>query len=195
MHYPRTPEARGCGGFSAKTLGSKAAPYEDIIQKAAKRHGVSPALVKSVIAAESCYREMVVSYKGASGLMQLMPETAEELGVFDIFDPQENINAGTRYLSWLLRHYDGSITHAIAAYNAGAGRIGQGEPVTISFAETRGYIRTVLTHLTRLEKGKQGIADANLLLAGWEQTDLEYQAALRGETLASVPPEAVLAEG
>lgn len=84
VHYPRTSEARGCGGFSAKSLQEKAAPYEKMIQTSAKRYGVNPALVKSVMAAESCYREMVVSYKGASGLMQLMPETAAELGVMDI---------------------------------------------------------------------------------------------------------------
>lgn len=190
VHYQRTPELRSCGGLSTKTLNSKAAPYEDIIQKAAKRYTVNPALIKSVIAAESCYREMVVSYKGASGLMQLMPETAEELGVVDIFDPQENIHAGTRYLGWLLRQYNGSITHVIAAYNAGAGRIGQDEPVTIAFTETRGYIRNVLTNLTKLEKGKQPIQNAQLLLADWEQAELEYQAALRGETLASIQPEA-----
>lgn len=190
VHYPRTPEARSCGGFNAKTLQTKAAPYEDLIQKAAKCHGVDPALIKSVIAAESCYREMVVSYRGASGLMQLMPETADELGVVDIFDPAENINAGTRYLSWLLKHYNGSFTHAIAAYNAGAGRIMPGAPVTISFAETRGYINTVLTHLTKLEKGKQSITNAQLLLAGWGQAELEYQAALRGETLAVAEPQA-----
>ncbi|UOG90460.1 MAG: transglycosylase SLT domain-containing protein [Candidatus Thiothrix sulfatifontis] len=189
VHYPRTPDARGCGGFSAKTLQTKAAPYDDIIRQAAKRHGVNPALVKAVIAAESCYREMVVSYKGASGLMQLMPETAAELGVLDIFDPQENINAGTRYLSWLLRRYDGSVPHAIAAYNAGAGRIEQGAPITIAFTETRGYIRNVLTNLNKLEQGKKSIEDARLLLAGWEQTELEYQAALRGETLAVAEPE------
>ncbi len=189
VHYPRTPEARGCGGFSAKTLQTKAAPYDDIIRQSAKRHGVNPALVKAVIAAESCYREMVVSYKGASGLMQLMPETAAELGVLDIFDPQENINGGTRYLSWLLRRYDGSVPHAVAAYNAGAGRIAPGEPITIAFTETRGYIRNVLTNLTKLEQGKQSIEQARLLLAGWEQTELEYQAALRGETLAVVEPE------
>lgn len=189
VHYPRTPDARGCGGFSAKTLQTKAAPYDDIIRQAAKRHGVNPALVKAVIAAESCYREMVVSYKGASGLMQLMPETAAELGVLDIFDPQENINAGTRYLSWLLRRYDGSVPHAIAAYNAGAGRIEQGAPITITFTETRGYIRNVLTNLNKLEQGKKSIEDARLLLAGWERTELEYQAALRGETLAVAEPE------
>ncbi|UJS23685.1 transglycosylase SLT domain-containing protein [Thiothrix winogradskyi] len=189
VHYPRTPEARGCGGFSAKTLQTKAAPYEDMIKESAKRHGVNPALVKAVIAAESCYREMVVSYKGASGLMQLMPETAAELGVLDIFDPQENINGGTRYLSWLVRRYDGSVPHAIAAYNAGPGRITPGEPITITFTETRGYIHNVLTNLTKLEQGKKSVEQAHLLLAGWEQTELEYQAALRGETLAVAEPE------
>ena len=196
VHYPRTSEARGCGGFSAKSLQEKAAPYEKMIQASAKRYGVNPALVKSVMAAESCYREMVVSYKGASGLMQLMPETAAELGVMDIFDPQENINAGTRYLGWLLKRYNGSFTHTIAAYNAGPGRIEQGLPVTISFVETRGYIKTVLTNLTKLEKGKNSIEKAQFLLAGWGQSELEYQAALRGETLAvAEPPAEPLVEG
>lgn len=190
VHYQRTPEERSCAGLGSKALAAKAAAYEPIIQKAAKRHGVNPALVKSVIATESCYREMVVSYKGASGLMQLMPETAAELGVFDIFDPEENINAGTRYLSWLLRHYNGSVTHAIAAYNAGPGRVTQGEPVTIAFTETRGYIGKVLGGLTRLESGKKAIENAQLLLADWEQAELAYQAALQGETLAvAVTPD------
>ncbi|MFN3785860.1 MAG: transglycosylase SLT domain-containing protein [Thiothrix sp.] len=174
VHYPRPVEERNCAGLSRKALEAKAAVYEDLIQQAAKRHGVSSGLIKSVIAAESCYREMVVSPKGAAGLMQLMPETAEELGIFDIFDPAENINAGTRYLAWLIRRYNGSYTHAIAAYNAGPGRIEPNAPITISFAETRGYIRSVLTGLTRLEKNKQAIANAETLLAEWEQAELEY---------------------
>ncbi|MBU2003849.1 MAG: transglycosylase SLT domain-containing protein [Gammaproteobacteria bacterium] len=189
VHYPRTPDARSCGGFSAKTLSQKAAPYEAIIKQAAKRHGVNIALIKSVIAAESCYREMVVSPKGASGLMQLMPETAAELGVLDIFDPEENINAGTRYLGWLVRYYGGSVTHAIAAYNAGPGRITLGAPVTIEFTETRGYINTVLTHLTKLESNQKALQYNQLLLAAWNQAELEYQAALRGETLPTIPAE------
>lgn len=185
VHYPRTPELRGCGGLSGKAMEAKAAPYQDIIKRAAKRHAISPALIKSVIAAESCYREMVVSPKGAVGLMQLMPATAEELGVFDIFDPEENINAGSRYLGYLLRMYNGSITHAIAAYNAGAGRIERGAPVTISFTETRGYIQNVLTNLVRLEKGGQAAQAAQLLLADWGRAEENYQAGLRGESLGN----------
>jgi hypothetical protein len=128
--------------------------------------------------------------------MQLMPETADELGVMDIFDPSENINGGTRYLSWLLKRYNGSFSHAIAAYNAGAGRVEQGQPITVSFVETRGYISKVLTNLTKLEKGKKSIENARLLLADWEQAELEYQAALRGETLAvAEPPAEPLVEG
>lgn len=194
VHYRRAPDDRSCAGFSTKVLEGKAAPYAKLIQQAAKRHKVNPALIHSVIAAESCYREMVVSPKGASGLMQLMPETAEELGVMDMFDPAENINAGTRYLAWLLRRYNGSVTHAIAAYNAGPGRIPQEEPVTIGFTETRGYIRKVLTGLVRLEKGEQGIANAQLLLANWEQAELEYQAALKGIKLEKPEPETAATE-
>lgn len=190
VHYPRGKELRSCEGVSGKTIEALAVPYDGIIQKAAKRHGINPALLKSVIAAESCYREMVVSYKGASGLMQLMPATAEDLGVFDIFDPEENVNAGARYLASLLRSYNGSISHAVAAYNAGPGRIEKGVPITVSFTETRGYIRKVLTNLTKLEKGKKSVERARLLLADWEQAEKDYQAGLRGEVLAVVEPEA-----
>lgn len=190
LFYKRSPDARSCGQFSAKTLAQKAGPYEDIIQKASKRYGVNAALIKSVIASESCYREMVVSCKGASGLMQLMPETAAELGVFDIFDPQENINAGTRYLAFLLRYYGGSVTHTIAAYNAGPGRIIQNQPVTISFAETRQYIHNVLGAMNKLETGKQAREKVQVLLASWQEADRVYQAALLGLT-PPVQPQVV----
>lgn len=183
-------ELRSCGGASAKTLNKKAELYKNEIQHASKRYGVSQALIKSIISSESCFREMVVSCKGASGLMQLMPGTAANFGALDVFDPAENIDAGTRYLSYLLRRYNGSLTHVIAAYNAGEGRIEPGAPVTISFKETRGYINNVLTAMTKLETGGAGLAEAQLLLADWQQTEREYQAALRGETLQ--PPTVIL---
>lgn len=183
-------EARSCNQFSAKTLGKKAEPYKKIIEKAAKKYDVDADLIKSVIASESCFREMVTSCKGAAGLMQLMPETATELGVFDIYDPKENIDAGTRYLSRLLKRYGGSVTHAVAAYNAGAGRIEADAPVTISFKETRGYINNVLSALVKLESPKPDNAEnygkAQLLLADWQYAEEAYQAALRGEVL---PPK------
>ena len=183
-------EARSCNQFSAKTLNKKADPYKKLIEKAAKKYDVDADLIKSVIASESCFREMVTSCKGAAGLMQLMPETATELGVFDIYDPKENIDAGTRYLSRLLKRYGGSVTHAVAAYNAGAGRIEADAPVTVSFKETRGYINNVLNALAKLESPKPDNAEnygkAQLLLADWQYAEEVYQAALRGEVL---PPQ------
>ena len=185
-------EARSCNQFSAKTLNKKADPYKKLIEKSAKKYDVDADLIKSVIASESCFREMVTSCKGAAGLMQLMPETAAELGVFDIYDPKENIDAGTRYLSRLLKRYGGSVTHAVAAYNAGAGRIEADAPVTISFKETRGYVNNVLNALAKLESPKPDNAEnygkAQLLLADWQYAEEVYQAALRGVILPAQRP-------
>ncbi len=171
----------GCDQFSAKTLNRKASPYQHDIQRAAKKYKVSQALIKAVITAESCFNETAVSPREAAGLMQLMPETADRFGVINVFDPAENINAGTRYLGWLLKRYKGSLTHVIAAYNAGEGRIDNDEPVTIGFKETRTYIRRVLTALTTLEADEPARQNALELLAGWEDAEARYQAALRGE--------------
>lgn len=171
----------GCDKFSAKTLNSKASPYQQVISQAARKYKVSQALIKAVITAESCFNETAVSPREAAGLMQLMPDTAERFGVINVFDPAENIDAGTRYLRWLLKRYQGSITHVIAAYNAGEGRIDHGEPVTISFKETRGYIRRVLTVLGKLEETDAAREEAQTLLADWDAFE-------RGETPDSAKP-------
>ncbi|MEK3882539.1 lytic transglycosylase domain-containing protein [Paenibacillus sp. PL2-23] len=97
--------------------------YGELIQQAAARHGVSPALVHAVIAAESGFNPHAQSHAGAKGLMQLMDGTARGLGVSDSFDPAQNIEGGTKYLSLLLRKYGGNEAVALAAYNAGPGRL------------------------------------------------------------------------
>ncbi|GBF75444.1 hypothetical protein PA598K_03856 [Paenibacillus sp. 598K] len=99
------------------------APYETLIQEAAARHGVDPSLVKAVIQTESGFRPDAESSAGAKGLMQLMDGTARGLGVTDSFDPRQNIDGGTKYLAHLLRKYDGQLSVALAAYNAGPGRV------------------------------------------------------------------------
>ncbi|HKO58376.1 MAG TPA: lytic transglycosylase domain-containing protein, partial [Thermoanaerobaculia bacterium] len=95
--------------------------FDQIIKDAAKKFDVDAALVSAVIKAESDFNPREVSNKGARGLMQLMPATAERFGVTDSFDPVANIYAGTKYLRWLLETFHGNADHAVAAYNAGEG--------------------------------------------------------------------------
>jgi soluble lytic murein transglycosylase-like protein len=101
--------------------------YEAYIRNAAAKYNVDPSLVKAVIETESSFHANAVSPAGAKGLMQLMDGTARGLGVNDPFDPQQNIDAGTRYLSYLIDKYGGSVQTALAAYNAGPGRVDRAE--------------------------------------------------------------------
>jgi soluble lytic murein transglycosylase-like protein len=116
--------------------------YRDLVEAAAKRYNVDADLISSVIAVESSFDPKAVSRKNARGLMQLLPETAARLGVQDIFDPRENIDAGTRYLRELLQQYNNDVALALAAYNAGPDRVQQYGRVP-PFAETISYVRRV----------------------------------------------------
>jgi hypothetical protein len=118
------------------------APIHEIIKAAAARYSVDADLIASVIAAESNFDPKAVSKKNARGLMQLLPETAARFGVQNIFDPQENIDAGTHYLRDLLHQYNNDLVLALAAYNAGPERVQQFGSVP-PFAETTSYIRRV----------------------------------------------------
>ena len=114
-----------------------------IIRHVTRRHGLNEKLVRSIIRAESNFDPLAVSGKGASGLMQLMPTTASAYRVKDVFDPEENIEAGVKYFKHLMAEFDRNLLLVLAAYNAGpsAVRNYQGIP---PFAETREYIRQVL---------------------------------------------------
>jgi soluble lytic murein transglycosylase len=118
--------------------------YDGLIGLTAAEHQVQPALVKAVIAAESNFDPDAVSRKGARGLMQLMPDTAEQLGVADPLRPTENVRGGTRYLRAMLDRY-GDLTRALAAYNAGPSVVDRYGGVP-PYRETRDYVDRVLTY-------------------------------------------------
>jgi soluble lytic murein transglycosylase-like protein len=119
-----------------------APPYRELVEAAAARYSVDADLITSVIAVESNFDPKAVSRKNARGLMQLLPETAARLGVQNIDDPQENIDAGTRYLRELLQKYNNDLVLTLAAYNAGPERVQQYGRVP-PFAETISYVRRV----------------------------------------------------
>ncbi|HKC49866.1 MAG TPA: lytic transglycosylase domain-containing protein [Myxococcota bacterium] len=117
--------------------------YDLAIRRASRQHGVSAALVKAVIAAESGFDPLAESRRGARGLMQLMPATADQLGVDDAYDPWQNIDGGTRYLCEMIDRFPGELELALAAYNAGPETVRQFQGVP-PYAETRGYVKRVL---------------------------------------------------
>ena len=129
--------------------------FYPIIFEAAYRYEVDPAMVKAIILAESSYNVRAVSNRGAGGLMQLMPITAREMGVENIFNPQQNIHAGTAYFKKLLNRYKGNVKLALAAYNAGSGKVKQYKGIP-PFKATRTYIEKVLQyHRTYSQKSRK----------------------------------------
>jgi soluble lytic murein transglycosylase-like protein len=117
-----------------------------IIESAAKAQQLQPALVRAVIEQESAFRPCALSDKGAQGLMQLMPDTADQLGVGDSFDPRQNIEGGTKYLKQLIERYKGSLEQALGAYNAGPGTVDEAGKVP-DIPETRDYVKAILDKL------------------------------------------------
>lgn len=146
MASPRLASMEPQGGLSIDKIRAMAGKY-------ASEKGLDPELVMSVIEAESSYRPNEVSGAGAMGLMQLMPGTAEMLGVRDAFDPEENIKGGTEYLSRMMKRF-GSTELALAAYNAGPGNVDRYDGVP-PFDETRRYIQKVMKNYQKLsDSGK-----------------------------------------
>lgn len=121
----------------------RAPRYEPLIREHAATFGVRPELVRAVIQAESRFNPWAVSPKGAMGLMQLMPATAEALGVANPFDPAENIRAGVQYLGALLAQYGHNEELALAAYNAGPEAVARYGGRVPPFPETRTYVRRI----------------------------------------------------
>jgi len=125
-------------------------PFEKVIRAAAARYGMDADLIHCVVAVESNFNARAVSPKKASGLMQLLPQTAARFGVKNIFDPEENVNAGTRYLKELLAKYH-DLTLALAAYNAGPERVDQYGRRVPPYLETMKYVQRIAKSYAKIK--------------------------------------------
>lgn len=130
---------------------------EKIVKETAERHHVDPALVRAVIETESGWNPKAYSHKGAGGLMQLIPTTAQRFGAYDVFNPQQNVDAGVKYLKTLLQRYNGNLDLALAAYNAGEGAVDRAHGIP-AIRETRDYVLKVQNAYFRPGSGR--LADA-----------------------------------
>ena len=119
--------------------------FDEYIDEAAVRYKMPPALVRAVMHAESAFDPNAISVVGASGLMQLMPGTAREMYVKDIFDPKDNIEGGVRYLRVLANEFDGDMVKMVAAYNAGPEAVKKYGGQVPPYAETQAYVRKVIS--------------------------------------------------
>jgi soluble lytic murein transglycosylase-like protein len=145
--YARIRALRSLATRSRAEPVSPPSTYDGLIERASRRHGVPAGLVKAVIHAESAFDPEAVSPKGAMGLMQLMPATAQLLGVARPYHASENVEGGTRYLRSLHDRY-GSWTHTLAAYNAGPSAVDHYRGVP-PYTETRQYVKRVLSYYRR----------------------------------------------
>ncbi len=119
-----------------------AAELDKVIDEVAARHGVDPNLVRAIIKVESNFNPAAVSRSGAMGLMQLMPDTARQLGISNAFDPKQNVDGGVRHLRTLLNNYRGDLTLTLAAYNAGEGAVNRSNGIPRN-GETQNYVKKI----------------------------------------------------
>ncbi len=145
-----TPELEGKPARERMEYLRRAARVDELVEEAARKYGIDPLLIHSVIQVESSYNPFAVSEKGAEGLMQLIPATARRFGVADPFDPEQNIDAGVRYLKYLKDLFRDDRL-ALAAYNAGEGAVARHKWIP-PYRETREYLRRVAEKYAELKR-------------------------------------------
>ncbi|HIE54840.1 MAG TPA: lytic transglycosylase domain-containing protein [Chromatiaceae bacterium] len=148
FHYNAKPMSGGSVP-SLPRLKENISRFSPLIHKIASDMGLDPALIHAVILAESAYDPKALSPKGAMGLMQLMPATAERFGVRDAYDPVQNIRGGTRYLKWLMERFGNNLELVVAAYNAGEGAVEKYGRTIPPYKETRAYVKRVKEYMAR----------------------------------------------
>lgn len=151
-HYvPPAPLAEPSAEPSEAAWRHTAGEFADFIGDAAQRHAVDPALLTAMVHVESAFDPRAVSPKGAQGLLQLMPATADRFGVRDPFDARQNVDGGAAYMSWLLERFDGEIELALAGYNAGEGNVDRHRGVP-PYPETVAYVQRVMYSAAGLQE-------------------------------------------
>jgi len=142
-NVPNRKDLKTYPGFEGRRGRRSPEEFAELINSTARRHGIHPEFVQAVIDVESAFDPNAISKKGAQGLMQLMPATAERFGVSNAFNPAQNIDGGTRYLRYLLDLFGGDMRLALAAYNAGENAVLKVNGVP-PYRETRNYVARVL---------------------------------------------------
>jgi soluble lytic murein transglycosylase-like protein len=149
--YRSAPPARARAGAGGA---KRSAEWVDVVRDAASTNNLPEALILAVIAVESNFDPRAVSEKGAAGLMQLMPGTAREMYVADVFDPAQNIHGGSRYLRLLANQYGGDMVRMLAAYNAGPDAVRRAGGAVPNIPETREYVRKVVALYRAYKAGR-----------------------------------------
>jgi soluble lytic murein transglycosylase-like protein len=145
----------GTGPISLPQLAKRRSTFEPLVHRVAKTHGVHAALLQAVIEVESGFNARARSPKGAIGLMQVMPSTAARYGNFDLYSPEQNIEAGARYLRDLLAMFNGDVHLAVAAYNAGENAVLRNGRRVPPYAETMRYVPMVMERYRRFQRQAQ----------------------------------------
>ena len=130
---------------------ANAVPFGEIIHAKAQKYDVDPALVAAVVETESRFRTNARSQVGARGLMQLMPKTGRWMGATNLYNAEQNVDAGAKYLRYLNQRFDGNLAMTIAAYNAGEGNVRRYNGVP-PFRETRSYVKRVMTQYEKRKR-------------------------------------------
>ena len=159
MHFTNVPTSTRYkvfihGRSKSRSLSYTTDKYDHYIKLASRLYDIPFTLVKAIIKVESNFNRHAVSKKGARGLMQIMPDTAKILKVYDPFDPWENIMAGTKYLKMLLKRFDSKIKYALAGYNAGPEKVEKYKGIP-PYEETINYVKKVLQYYRYLSKKKK----------------------------------------
>lgn len=160
--YRKTEHSKLANGspISLKGVTTGDALIDSYIVDSGRRYKVDPLLIYAQMYQESAFKKRARSYKGARGLMQLMPSTARRFGIKKIYDPKQNIDAGVRYMRWLLNKFDGDVVLALAGYNAGEGAVMRYGWQVPPYRETKEYVRRIAAHYKKITK--TGYAKSNL---------------------------------